>query len=94
MIDRGQFPGTVMLAGVRETRQATHLFQGLCAEGRIRHDGDTVLAAQVTNAVVQQTDQGVVMSGTRSPVPTDAARGSLWVTWAAHTAAASVPAIF
>ena len=94
MIDRGQFPGTVMLAGVRETRQATHLFQGLCAEGRIRHNGDSVLAAQVTNAVVAQTDQGVVMSGTRSPVPTDAARGSLWVTWAAHTAAASVPAIY
>lgn len=94
MIDRAQYPGTVMLAGVRETRQATHLFQGMCAEGKVRHDGDTALAAQVTNAVVQQTDMGVVMSGTRSPVPTDAARGSLWVTWAATTAAATVPAIY
>jgi hypothetical protein len=94
MIDRAQFPGVVRLAGVRETRQATHLFQGLVAEGRVRHDGDTQLAAQITGAVVAQTDQGAVMSGTRSPVPTDAARGSLWVTWAAHTSAAALPAIY
>jgi len=94
MIDRAQFPGEVRLAGVRETRAATHLFQGLVAEGKIRHDGDTALAAQVTNAVVVTTDMGAVMSGTRSPVPTDAARASLWCTWAAHTAAATVPAIY
>jgi hypothetical protein len=94
MIDRAQFPGNVLLAGTRETRQATHLFQGLAAEGRVRHDGDATLAAQVTNAVVAVTDQGAVMSGTRSPVPTDAARASLWVTWAAHTAASNVPAIY
>jgi len=94
MIDRGQYPGTVMLAGVRETRQATHLFQGLVVEGKVRHDGDPSLAGQVTNATVVSTDAGPVMSGTRSPVPTDAARGSLWVTWAAHTSAANVPAIY
>lgn len=94
MIDRAQFPGEVRLAGVRETRAATHLFQGLVAEGKIRHDGDTALAAQVTNAVVVTTDMGAVMSGTRSPVPTEAARASLWCAWAAHTAAATVPAIY
>lgn len=94
MIDRGQFPGTVMLAGVKETRQATGLFQALVAEGKVRHDGDPALAAQVTHAHVVVTDAGSVMSGTRSPVPTDAARGALWVTWAAHTAAANVPAVY
>ena len=94
MVDRLKFPGEVALAGIRETRQSTHLFQGMTVEGRVHHDGDPALASQVTGAAVIVTDAGPVMSGTRSPGPVDAARGSLWVTWAAQTQGATTPAIF
>ena len=94
MVDRAAFPGEVALAGVRETRQATHLFQGMVAEGKIRHDGDATLAGQVTGASVVVTDVGPIMSGTRSPVPVDAVRGSLWVVWSLVTQVSSEPRIY
>jgi hypothetical protein len=94
MVDRATFPGEVVLAGIKETRQATHLFQGLALERRLCHDGDPTLARQVTGAAVLNSDAGPVMSGTRSPVPVDAARGSLWVTWAAQTMGGQTPAIY
>ena len=94
MVDRGAFPGDVELAGVRETRQATVLFQSLIAEGKLAHDGDPVLAAQVTGAAVVMTDAGTVMSGTRSPLPIEAARASLWAAWSLVTKGSSEPAIY
>ena len=94
MVDRESFPGEVQLAGVRETRQATHLFQGLLAERRICHNGDPALAAQVQAAVIVPTESGPVMSGTRSPVPVDLVRGSLWVSWAVLTQVSTTPEIF
>ena len=94
MIDRGAFPGEVQLAGIKETRQATHLFQSMIDEGTLAHDGDQQLAAQVTGAAVVVTDSGTVMSGTRSPMPTDAARGALWAAWSIVTQGSTEPAIF
>jgi hypothetical protein len=94
LVDPLAFPGEVSLAGIRETRQATHLFQGLAGEGKVRHNGDPALAAQVGYGVVVKTDVGPVLSGTRSPGPVDLARGAVWVAWSVTTRAASSPGIF
>jgi hypothetical protein len=94
MVARDAFPGEVVLCGIRETRQATHLFQGLAVEQLLCHDGDPVLAKQITGAAVVASESGPVMSGTRSPVPVDAARCSLWVTWAHLTIQGASPAIY
>jgi hypothetical protein len=94
LVDPLTFPGEVSLAGVRETRQATHLFQGLAQEGKIRHDGSAVLAAQVGWAVIVRTDVGPVLSGSRSPGPIDLARGAAWAAWMASTRDSVTPGIF
>jgi hypothetical protein len=94
LIDPMAFPGELGLAGIRETRQATHLFQGLASEGKIRHPADPALSQQVVYAVVVKTDVGPVLSGTRSPGPVDLARGAVWVAWSVTTRAAQSPGIW
>jgi hypothetical protein len=94
LIDPAAFPGEVTLAGIRETRQATHLFQGLASEGKLRHPGDPALGSQVTYGVVVKTDVGPVLSGTRSPGPVDLARGAVWVAWSVSTRSAQSPGIW
>jgi hypothetical protein len=94
LVDPLQYPGEVALAGIRETRQATHLFQGLAGEGKVRHPGDAALSQQVGWAVVVRTDVGPVLSGTRSPGPVDLARGCVWVVWSVSTRASQAPAVW
>jgi phage terminase large subunit-like protein len=94
LVDPLTFPGEVALTGIRETRQATHLFQGLVSEGKVLHNGDPTLAQQVLYAVIVRTDVGPVLSGTRSPGPVDLARGAVWAAWSVSTRASQTPAVW
>jgi hypothetical protein len=89
-IDAQQWPCEVVPTGTRELRGAVAVLQSLAAEGRLTHDGSPVLARQVANALVTDTDYGPHVSTERSPGPVDAVKAMLW---AVHSSATTQVAV-
>jgi hypothetical protein len=90
-----RFPGQVNTAGGKETRQATHLWQGLVAEGGpVWHPADQLLTGALLGAVVVATETGPTLSIRQSRGMIEAARCALWAVWQLRTHPAETAQVF
>ena len=87
-------PWVVEGAGSRETYEATPVLADLVRRGRVSHDGDADLAAQVAAARVTETERGTLLSGKASRGPVETLKVTAWAVWGALRPAVESPAIF
>jgi phage terminase large subunit-like protein len=64
--------------GYAELLRYSSLVRSMIFEGKVRHNGEKMLAEHVCRAVITKTSQGVVLSSQKSPGPIELCRCMAW----------------